>query len=378
MTPRRALLATTAATGLAVVISAVGLSDVARRAGRPEIALRLFGARGAAAADLAVARQRQGDRVTAPVLARRALAASLLNVEAIRVLGLAEALHGNRMRATRLMALAGRGGWRDAPTQLWLVYQGLRIGDHAEVARRADALLRLSVARPQLFAMIRRLAGKPGLRAALIERFAARPAWRGAFFRQSGDTPTAEYGNVDALIRDVAGTGGGVSRAELAPYLRSLVAAGELGRAYALWRDMSGAPAMGWPGPMILADPLPFDWILTPPPGAMVRVDAGQLVFDPADAGGVVASRLVYLTPGRHDLTFILPSATMPQAWQWRLRCPGGEALLFPAVQAPGAFRFRFKRPACSAPLLELSARDTDRSGPVELRMGSVDISPAP
>jgi hypothetical protein len=377
-TRRPALLTAVAATGLAIVISAVGLSDLADRAGRPEIALRLFGARGAAAADLAATRQRQGDVTAPPVLARQALAASLLHVEAIRVLGLADALRGNRVRAARLMALAGRGGWRDAPTQLWLVHQGLRSGDNAGAASRIDALLRLSVARPQLFAMIRRSLGNPPLRAALVERFASRPAWRAAFFQQAGDTSAAEYGNVDALVRDLTGTAARLSRAELAPYLRHLVAAGEFGRAYALWRDVSGSPAtMGWPNPVILANPLPFDWILTPPFGATLRVDAGQFVVDAAEAGGVVATRQLYLAPGPYDLTFVIPKATVPAAWQWRLRCPAGGALLFPIVHAAGSFRFRFARAACPAPLLELGLREPDPSRPAEFRMGSVGITPS-
>ena len=376
MSAVRLIMAAALGLGLVVVIILFGLSDVALRAGWPKVAVRLTGTSGRAAAALAVRRQEQGDAASAAVLARQALATSLVHVDALRVLGLVDEARGERRRAAAMMALAGRGGWRDAPTQLWLVQQGLRTGDHAAVALRTDALLRMSIARPDLFVMIGIAAGDPGLRAAFIERLATHPGWRMTFFQHLDASPPSVGGSIDALIRGLGSTAAPASRAELSSYLNRLESGGELGRAYGLRKDLFGQyTALEWPDAEILANPLPFDWKLAQLSGAMIRVEGRQLVVQAMpDAAGVVASRRLFLTPGAYYLSF---SGADAAAWRWALRCPGGETRLFPVVHATGQIRLRFDRPTCPGPILELGLADTGRARPAELRIGAVDVARA-
>ena len=117
----------------------------------------------------ALARQRLTDRNRdgAVRLAGRALQLAPLNASALTTYGVAMDQLGQPQEANRAMSLAGKLGWRDIVTQLWLLRQRLLGADYAAAFDHADALLRRQNVAPRalylaLATAARDPAGRPG------------------------------------------------------------------------------------------------------------------------------------------------------------------------------------------------------------------------
>ena len=118
-----------------------GLSDHFLTA-EPEAAVLWRGDSSDAIAALARQRLAGRDQGGAARLAGRALQLAPLNASAMTTYGFAMDELGRQARADTAMAIAGKLGWRDALTQLWLFRRMLLAGDFEAALNHADALMR--------------------------------------------------------------------------------------------------------------------------------------------------------------------------------------------------------------------------------------------
>src|SRR5579863_3466462 len=95
----------------------------------PELAVLWRGDSADAVAALARQRLVGHDRDGAARLAGRALQLAPLNASALTTYGLAMDLLGRQRQADAAMFVAGRLGWRDLVTQIWLFRRRLLAGD---------------------------------------------------------------------------------------------------------------------------------------------------------------------------------------------------------------------------------------------------------
>jgi len=185
---------------------------------------------------------RIGDREGADLAARRALGASLANPRALRVLGQIRAEEG-RQSAAALYGAAGLWGWRDTPSQLWLLRAKLMAGDFPGAFQHADALLRRRQEQPQLFALLSQAAAaSPHALAAMLPFFEARPIWRTHFFDNSGLAAVDQKG-VRAIILALAATGAPPVDSEIRAAVQNMLSRKDSEDAEAVWaRFHPGAP----------------------------------------------------------------------------------------------------------------------------------------
>src|SRR5438552_4027402 len=91
----------------------------------PELAMLWMGDSSDAVGQLARMRLQTRDGSGAARLAAKALQLEPLNAPALTTYGLAEDALRQTAMANRAMTLAGRQGWRDLPTQVWLFRRDL-------------------------------------------------------------------------------------------------------------------------------------------------------------------------------------------------------------------------------------------------------------
>jgi tetratricopeptide (TPR) repeat protein len=366
---------------LAVLVLASGFSRIFNMRGQPAMALALFGDRANAYARLADALQTAGQLPAADAFARQALGYSLTKVEALRVAGLAAEARGDAAETYRIMALAGQWGWRDPPTQSWILEQALRAGDYGIATQRADALLRRRIGQEQLFPVFRLAVADPRWREALAAQFADKPSWRLTFFHEGGATAPAQFDAMDTLFRALKDGPAPVSRAEAGAYLGMLVAKGEHRRAHRLWTELfAGAGGrnpldLRWPDAVARDYPLPFDWKLEEPTGVMLDVEQAAegspaMLHLVADRGsiGTLASRKILLPPGG----YVLSGANFDRdsrLLRWTVTCDGsGGALLLDPIATPSSSKLAFTvPPGCSVQSIALAIRDLDGRSAVDL-----------
>jgi hypothetical protein len=251
----------------------------------------------------------------AGAMARRALAISPLQTRAARVLGMAE--FGLRRPDSGLAAMdaAVRGGWRDTPTQLWLLQAALVAGDYDSALQRSDALIRRDAATDQVFAMFRGMDGDAGFRHSLLQRLADRPDWRGLMFLDFRRAAPAEFPGLEQLVADMERTSQPATDLELFPLVERQLELGATASAYALWR--AKAPAAGWAPGNLLYDghfavaqvrqgqgtPPRFEWWVDPD-------GTGQASVEPAPDGRGSALQAI----GRYGETTLLASQALALA----------------------------------------------------------------
>lgn len=234
---------------------------------------------GGALAKLAEQRLIAGDTARGASLARRALEQNPLDVRAISMLGVAWDLSGQKQAADQVMTLAGRLGWRDATTQLWLFAHRLQQGRYVEAFRRVDALLRrLDKYGDRLLAIVALEARKPEAQPALVERLKPSPTWRVALFGTLANDPRDGATDTTAsLMKLLARTKAPPTDAEVGPYLRRLVASKNFAEADSALRTYAQPPLPA--GEYVFdggfehgAGPTPFAWATEASAGSLVDI----------------------------------------------------------------------------------------------------------
>jgi len=174
----------------------------------PELAVLWRGDSADAVAALARQRLVSHDRDGAARLAGRALQLAPLNASALTTYGFAMDLLGRQPRADAAMFVAGRLGWRDLVTQIWLLRRMLLAGDIEAALNHADALMRRQDAVPApLLAALTAAARDPRTTDALARHLALNPAWRTPFivYLSAFAQPPATDVALSAPIKSVVG-----------------------------------------------------------------------------------------------------------------------------------------------------------------------------
>ncbi|HEX4854368.1 hypothetical protein [Arenimonas sp.] len=167
--------------------------------------------------------------------ARRALRANPLDGRSYRVLGTLAESAGNRDEAAKLFRIAAQRTPRDQLSQAWLLDYHLAEGDLPAAMQNVDLLLRVN---PKLFPgmepMLLSLAGAPAAHDALAERLATSPPWRTRLLQVVANK-APEAAAVAPLFERLRKAEGGLTPAELTPWLDRLGREGQWGRAYLVW-----------------------------------------------------------------------------------------------------------------------------------------------
>lgn len=349
----------------------------------------------------ALARQRLTGRDPggAARLAGRALQFEALNAQALTTLGIALDRQGRQPQADRAMAVAGRLGWRDIVTQIWLFRRLLLAGDFEGALDHADALLRRqNVPPPALLAAMATLARDPRITEPLARHLALAPEWRTRFldYLSYATQPPATDAAYALLTRLAEGPTPPTDE-ELATYLRQLVGQQRFAEAASDWRQLTrGAGQHGfvYDGDFERAPgQTPFDWTFDNGVGWSVDVaeapgqgrgQALRLEYDGVSPPKPVRQLLV-LPPGAYRLAgrAYRQGGDAAKALGWGIVCatnrePLAAVTTTPAADAWSAFSVDLDVPAgrCPAQWLLLSAEPGDER--VDITVWYDDITVAP
>ncbi len=285
----RDMLLAAAAVLLAYFIVSAGIAG-ALEPTRPEASARWWPGFADAGAAVAESRLRTGDAKDALASARWALGRNPLNVTAIRVAGLALDAQGASAPAERLVRFAGTRGWRDIPTELWLMRRNLAERRLDEAIENADAVLRESdepALNAQVLSVLTTAANfTPAVRP-LAQRLSLSPPWRGAFLAALGGSPQDRAG-ANAILTVLRMGPTPPTADEMSPYIDRLVSEGQYALALDRWRAL--APGVPGAGQVIHdgdfaapTDATAFTWSLAQ--GAGGAATAGRLPDDPGQGG---------------------------------------------------------------------------------------------
>jgi hypothetical protein len=333
----------------------------------------------------------------AAFLAREALARSPFDVRALRVIGLTEARSNRKNQADALLTLAGNWSLRDDPTHAWLVQNRLERGDYVSSFAHADTLIRRrDNLRPQVFRLFSTAAAQDPQRAlpVVASLVAARPPWRQAYL-DSLYTSREGLELAISLVQSLEAGGAPVSNAELSQFNYQLMDHGLVDAVGVVRSRLNRPPATtavtngDFDAP---SAPEPFEWKFAQQAGVAAEVAEDDIrANDPAlriDHDGYASSRIaqqiVFLTPGRHRLTYEArsESAGVPARMNWTLTCMPGDLRILTAPAFPQPDRawkpaaLDFTVPVgCRSQWLSLDADAGDRRTPVVVWLDKVAIT---
>jgi len=342
-------LALAAATKLVVVAAA----DHAVRNGAASLLSFTARLSSHAAAEVAESRLAAGDAVGAEALARKALADTPISPTALRTLGLALQNQGRTEEAALAMALAGGLGWRDTPTQIWLIAAFHHQEDYGAALERADALARRGRRVEEMQALFMAAALDPRARRPFIVRLLEEPSWRWSFFTRAGDLPAEQQQGFRDFLADFAAAGGKLRPEEATPFVVRLFDDGHYAQSAAVWRRYGAGetrPLAGgdfdsatlrpeyvhlihFDGRKTLAPRrlAPFEWTFPQPAGSDTRLarwpgdDEGKALR--VASGGnqrfEVARQALALGRGDYRLTYEVAAepGAREEGYSWRLEC---------------------------------------------------------
>lgn len=222
--PRTIILAV--ALGALWLVLVRGYADYLARP-LPERALMLDPGQPEALVRSAESALRQGNTDDAEMLALRAIRRHPLEGRALRVLGAAAELRGDRAAASALMRAAAATTPRDSATQFWLAINALADRDLESALQKLDRLVRVE---PELqrdaFPILATIASNPVGAPAIARYLADAPAWRTSFL--SGLIGQAvQVDDLTRLFRAIEAAGGHLSDHEFDLFATRLWAARE-------------------------------------------------------------------------------------------------------------------------------------------------------
>ncbi len=270
-------------------------------------------------------------------LARRSLDRSLVNISALRVLGLSkEAANPDDRGVVPIMLLASRLGWRDVPTNLWLIDAFLQAHEYGLAVQRADALLREEEEAGRVFSVLRLTAADPVARKPVVTTLLGQPKWRPGIF--SADAlGKDEATGIEAIVDDLHRSAAPPTRSEMATLIGTLIRSNDFDRAYRLWRlTTPGSAPLVYDGRFIQAarvaaaneDGIPFEWTVrggsaSATIGYAPDGEGGVLVTPPGMMARKVITQLVHLPSGAHRLRVVAKHVGKGDASSlaWSLEC---------------------------------------------------------
>lgn len=347
------------------------------------------------------------DRANADRLGRTAINMGAVNPVAIRNLALAST---DDSKALQLMRLADRVSRRDGMTQAWLIEEAARRGDLSTTLSHFDALFRTMPAASAPFMQQMGLAlGDPKFRKAMIPYASLKNPWFGSLGAaiMSGVASVRFYGLYLAGVPSLPDSE--QQRRHYDEVLSRLAREGQYDVVRRLYprlpgSDRSAMRSAGLPVPKQVAY-RPVTWALQSDGAVgaeMARSDKpGLIVYAESGASGDVASKLMFLAPGRYRLSWRTAngafdedgqantldgggvSRTDPGGLFWTVSCPGlqGTELATASAERTDAkgrlMAVDFDVPAnCTAQNLALRARiDTSASG-VQWTLSDLSVRP--
>lgn len=333
--------------------------------------------------------------------ARRALQLSPLNVVAQSAFGLALDREGQQDRADQILTIAGRRGWRDAVTQIWLFQHRLLQGHYAEGYDRADALLRRnSNFDPYMFGALAMTAQRPGAAKQLSNTLRSAPSWRTNFLAYlSADSQPTSPQTAHAILQALAEGPTPPDDKEVGPYVNRLIRDRQFTEAHEAWTELSHLhrPATGalYDGDFEVASgATPFDWTLANGVGWTTSVSmapgsghgqALRLDYDGVSQPRPVRQRLV-LSGGGYLLSgqVFVESGANPGRISWTVTCEASHANLTQIPMPSGlgqwrSFSGRFQTPAdgCPSQWLQLTADPGDTRDDMVIWFDGLSIAQA-
>jgi hypothetical protein len=297
------------------------------------------------------------------------------------------------------MTLAGRQGWRDLPTQVWLFRRDLLAFDFSDALDHADALLRrVNDPPPPVLNVLAAVGRDPRAQPLLADHLAANPSWRERFFVFA--IALARPPAVDVagrLLTRLAASPAKPTDEEVGMYLAALAEQRRYQEAEAAWRALTPGATQGFVhnGDFALpARTTPFDWWLTSGIGWTASLAASP---DPShgqalriDYDGVSKPlplrQLIVLAPGAYRLSgqMLDTGGAGAPGFAWRLVCPGIDDPLAraPAPQGLGgawqSFSADFTVPTtgCPAQLLDLVVERSDVPKDITVWFDNLAIAP--
>lgn len=365
---------------LSVLVSMANIS----RAKSPDLALRFIPFDAEA---LALSAERQlgeaPDRKAAAIARERATAAirrDATSAVAFRVYGMSASLLGEPARGGTAIRHSDSLSRRDFPTRLWLIEDAVTKGNVDTTLGHFDVALRTSPLAPDmLFPILDNAIGDPAIATAVTKRFRIGPPWLRSFVEY---VIVKGKGNVALgdIVARLPRTLPQIDQPLRLALVRNLIETGTAREGYRLYAASSGAqsrPEEGVRNPdfrAIGAWP-PIDWELTDEVsmGAAIRDDGygdnqGGIDFHAQPGiGGIVASQLLFLTPGKFLLRSISNRKVDDEQAMgvWEIHCErrDGPAVAILPMRArgenPQEFRTLFAVPPeqCSHQWLSLNLR---------------------
>jgi len=260
-----------------------------------------------------------------------------LNATAFRMLA---EVSDDPERVRQLMQAAVARSRRESVAVFWLLNDTFNRGEFDAAIAHAEALARMtprlsSFAYSYLWAIARDKRG----RELVIARLSEQPFWRHGFF-SAMPRHTSNPAVPLELIAELRARGAPVDNRELRPYLRTMVAKGQVAQAYQVWlqslpsEKLAGAGFLNNAEFAALADPAPFDWQVETPVNAsaeMVAVEASDAASERnylrvsfgvgrVDFPGVVQT--IVLPPGAYTLAGLYRGRTLgKRGMRWRVSC---------------------------------------------------------
>ena len=320
-----------------------------------------------------------------------------LSFEPFFIVAKAQEQAGRLPSAIRLMEESKRRRPNHLFTRLQLTAYYQQAGRVIEMVDELDWVLRASSeARRFILPEITKLVGDPRGRRALAVVLARDPEWREELMRVARQQPIAPADAKELLDLVRARRGGGNAGPEQALYLHRLLAAGEHGRARAVWLETLPAAERGrhqflFNGGFraVSAEP-PFGWSLTDASTGRAEIVASGTeapYLDVAYFGGsnaTFAEQALALPPGRYRIGMQAKSEDGISSGEifWTVSClPAGPELaripLAGLAEGYRAIGAGFTVPAgCPGQRLRLSATPGDASAAVNLQIANLEVRP--
>ena len=167
----------------------------------------------------------------------------------------------------------------------------------------------------------------------------------------------------------------------LTPLLTTLAAAGDYGKARALWAKASGSRADELIHDAGFSDkvaPPPFNWALTSSAVGIAEREAGghlHVVFY-GQQDGILASQLLLLTPGTYRLsTQLIGDRVRARSLNWSVWCDKAPTPIASTSLDGAASGWTFRvPPGCPAQWLKLSGSSGDIAEQVDITIGALKL----
>ncbi len=312
----------------------VALVPLATRA-PSEHAIRLSPGSAEVLARAAEGEMRAGDMEDAGYLARLSLSKAPFDVEALRVLAMAEAEAGRTVQADELMTLAGNWSLRDSAAHSWLIESRLRQGNYASAFAHADTLVRRRAdLRPQVFNLFSTaIETDPRAGPYLASELADSPPWRSEYLQSLYRRPNGLQ-LLAGLALGLEKTDGPFTSTELQSLYQALYQGRRIAGLQTIREtlDRPSTAAILVNGEFANQEAiLPFGWQLGVGPGLSVgllnddrrpELTALRVIHDARNAQEVV-SQLVLMEPGTYRLSGRqrLENGRGRTGFAWQVQC---------------------------------------------------------